>query len=128
MKKTFDQICDEILNEVSQASTNPTSAAAGGALPSAQRTVAGGTTAPAPTTQQQQAPAQQTQDTANKNKPAEPIKPDDLLKALTQIDPNHPELKTLMDKVTKVLADKQKQAEYNKQAQTNASQQTQPTA
>lgn len=125
MKKSFDDVCKEILGEVSQVSTNPTSAAGGGALTSAQRTVTGSTQTPA----EQQKPNQSQQNNTDTNKPqtTTPLKPEEVLKALTQIDPNHPELHTFMDKVTKVLADKQKQAEYNKQAQTNASQ-TQPTA
>ena len=55
------------------------------------------------------------------------VKPEEVLKALTQIDPNHPELHDFMDKVTKAIADKQKQTNFNNTAQqsqtTNASQQ-----
>jgi hypothetical protein len=123
MKKSFDELCDEILNEGGQDSTNPVGTTA---KPAATETIPGGSTEKEQNTTQQ---TTQNQNNANANKEQTnaSLKPEDVLKALTQIDPNHPELHTFMDKVSKALADKQKQVDYNKQAQTNASQ-TKPTA
>jgi hypothetical protein len=104
MKKTFDELCNSILRE-ENSDTNKTSTVP---LNPSSAPVQNGSTKPVtpsttPTPQPTQTPASSS------------LKPEDVLKALTQIDPNHPELHTFLDNVTKAIAEKQKQANYNQQ-------------
>ena len=123
MKKTFDEICNGILNEDNVGGStgvkNPTTSTT---VANPQLNTGTATKPPTPPTAQKPADATNSSTQPNPSK----FNPEDVLRALTQIDPNHPELHEFLDKVSKAVGDKQKQSEYNKTAQqgqtTNANQ------
>jgi len=116
MKKTFDEICNEILKE-NNSDTNPVST-----VPNTQATsvIAGGSTTPEkPTTPNQTPQPTATPKPNTQEKTA--IKPDDIINTLAKIK-DHPEFVKVIGSAIEQLSKNQQQKTYNNQ-QANAAQQ-----